>query len=113
MIADPTSFPLREGGNVPRDLVAPHAAALARCHGVSLHVLASRGGISVFELLLLQPVPAGTTRATYQQGILDLSVTGAMLALSRLLTQWHKQKEADAEAAMLAMMEAEAAEPAA
>lgn len=94
-------------------MLAPHVATLARSHGVSLDVLASRGGISVFELLLLQPVPAGTNRTANQQGILDLSVTGAMLALSRLLTQWHKQKEADAEAAMLALMEAEAAEPAA
>jgi len=113
MILDPTSFPLREGGSVPRDMLAPHAATLARCHGVALNVLASRGGISVFELLLLQPAPAGTSRAAYEHGILDLSLTGAMQALSRLLTQWHKQREADAEAAMLAMMEADAAEPAA
>lgn len=111
MTLDPTIFPLREGGSVPRDMVAVHEARLTLCHGVPLTTLAARGGISVFELLLLQPAPAGIDRDTYTHGVCDLTVTGAMSSLSRLLTAWHKQREADAEAAMLAMMEAEDAEP--
>lgn len=111
MTLDPTIFPLREGGSVPREIVAVHEARLRLCHGVPLVALATRGGISVFELLLLQPPPAGVDRETHTRNICDLTVTGAMKALEQLLTAWHKQREADAEAAMLAMMEAEDAAP--
>ncbi|MCX5762091.1 MAG: hypothetical protein NTW72_11435 [Gemmatimonadetes bacterium] len=108
---DPTTFPLREGVTVPRDLVAAHTATLVRCHGESLNVIAARGGISVFELLLLQPPPSGTDAATHRRDVCDLSVTGALKALTGVVDAFYKKREADAEAAMLAMMEEGSEEP--
>jgi hypothetical protein len=105
MPSDPTSFPLREGGSVPRELILMHEATLVRCHGVSLINLAARGGISVYEVLLLQPPPAGINKTTYTNNICDLTVSGAQQALDGVLAAFHAKKEADAEAAMLAMME--------
>lgn len=105
---DPTTFPLREGVVVPRDMVAMHTATLERTHGVSLRALAGHGGISVYELLLLQPVPSDMDRARFERDIFDLTVPGALRRLHGAIEAFMKQREADAEAAMLAMMEAEA-----
>ncbi len=103
--ADVTSFPLREGGSVPRDLVAPLADVLARGHGATVHVLARRGGISVFELLMLLPPPEGVDVSAHRRAVCDLTLSQAFHALATEITAFHKRKEADAEAAMLAMME--------
>ncbi len=106
---DLTSFPLREGGSVPRELVAPFADVLARGHGLSIAHLAARGGISVFELLLLLPPPDGVDVATHRRNVCDLTLGQAKKALSDELAAFHKKKEAEAEAEMLKSMEEGAA----
>jgi hypothetical protein len=106
---DPSVFPLREGVNVPREMIAGHAAALMRAHGESIEVLAARGGISVFELLLLIPGPDGVDPSVHQRNICDLTLTQAIARLTDVLAAFHKKREEEAELAMLAMMEAEAA----
>lgn len=103
--SDITSFPLREGGSVPRDLVIPLADALARGHGLTIPHLAARGGISVFELLLLLPPAEGVDVATHRNNVCDLTLSEARQAISRELTAFHKRKEAEAEAEMLRQME--------
>lgn len=90
---------------MPRDLLVPHTAALARGHGVSLNVLAMRGGISVYELLLLLPPADGVDAATHRNNVCDLTISQALKALERELAAFHKRKEEEAELAMLAMME--------
>ena len=106
---DITSFPLREGGSVPRDLVAPHAEALARGHGVSINVLAMRGGISAFELLLLLPPAEGATAKQHCNWVCDLTLSQAINEITKAIAAFHKRKEEEAEAAMLKMMEEGAA----
>lgn len=90
---------------MPRELVVPLTDALARGHGLSLRMLAARGGISVFELLLLLPPPEGTDAATHQRNVCDLTLSQAMNALAKELAAFHARREAEAEAAMLAAME--------
>ena len=102
---DPTLFPLREGTTVPRDLVVPHTATLWRRYGVTLDTLVIRGGISVYELLMLQPAPEGTDAATHVRNICECTVRQAMSVLSPIVTEWQAKRDADAEAAMLAMMD--------
>lgn len=114
---DPTLFPLREGSNVPRELIAPFAARLARQYGGPLDAIALRGGISLYELLLLQPAPEGKTQVEHEHAVCDLTLRDAKQQVQQLRAAHQAKKEADAEAAMLAMMEAEeasmTAEPAA
>ena len=100
---DPTLFPLREGTTVPRDLVVPHTATLWRRYGITLDALGVRGGISVYELLMLQPPPEGTDAATHMRNICECTVQQAMSVLSRLVVAWQAKRDADA--ARLAMME--------
>lgn len=107
--ADFTSFPIREGGSVPRDLVLPFADALMRGHGVTLKMLAARGGISVYEMLLLIPPTDGADPMTHRHNVCDLTLSQAMAALQQALLAYHKKKEEEAEAEMLRMMEEGAA----
>ena len=108
---DPTIFPLREGGTVPRDLVAPYTATLGRRYGGTLESLAERGGISVYELwVLLQAAPSCIVPPGVANEIYGLTVVEAMRALSRHLADWEAKRAADAEAAMLAMFEEGAAD---
>lgn len=102
---DFSSFPVREGMSVPRDFVLPMEDGLVRGYGVSLKQLARRGGVSVYELLLLLPPPDGTTVETHRRRVCDLTVSEALNALDEALVQFHKQKEAEAEAEMLRLME--------
>lgn len=106
---DSSSFPIREGGSVPRELIAPYTDALARGHGVSLNVLAMRGGISVYELLLLLPPAEGVSPQMHRSNVCDFTLSQALAELQRRLVTYHQQKEAEAEAAMLKMMEEGAA----
>jgi hypothetical protein len=103
--SDPTSFPLREGGSVPRDLVNPLADALARGHGLTVPLLAAGGGISAFELLMLLPPPEGVDVATHRRNVLDLTLSQALHQVSKEITAFHKRREAEAEAEMLKQME--------
>ncbi|MBI3567754.1 MAG: hypothetical protein HY084_06065 [Gemmatimonadetes bacterium] len=107
---DPTIFPLREGGFVPRDLVAPHADTLARRYGGTIESLAARGGISVYELLLLHPALEETELATCARDVYCLTVSQAMRVMSKRLAEWQARRDADAEAAMLAMFESGASD---
>ncbi len=102
---DPSRFPLREGGTVPRDLVLPHAATLDRRYLGTLDTLVQRGGISVFELLMLQPPPPGATPAAHARDICGLTVVQAMARISGIVAAWQAKFDADAEAAMLAMFD--------
>ena len=94
---------------MPRDLVAAHADELARVYCASLDTLAACGGISVFELLMLLPPAEGTDQATHRRRICALTLNQAMQMKNEKLSAFHVKREADAEAAMLAMMEAESA----
>ncbi|MDQ8153704.1 MAG: hypothetical protein P3B98_03490 [Gemmatimonadota bacterium] len=107
--SDFSSFPIREGGSVPRDLILPHADALMRGHGISLKMLAARGGISVFEMLLLLPPLDNADTATHRSNVCDLTLNQALAALQTQLNAYHKRKEEEAEAEMLKMMEEGAA----
>ena len=106
---DFSSFPIREGGSVPREFVLPFTDALLRGHGGSLKLLAEHGGISVFEMLLLVPPAEGIDPAAHRQAVCDLTLSQAMQAMQRELAAFHKRKEAEAEAEMLRMMEEGAA----
>jgi hypothetical protein len=90
-------------------MVEPYAAVLQRNYDASLDVLARRGGISVYELLLLMPSVGGREPGRHRSHVLDLTLTQAMGELSRARLDWQTKREADAEAAMLAMAEPEQA----
>jgi hypothetical protein len=107
---DPTLFPLRDGPLIPRELILPFAAQLQKQYGGTLDAIAKRGGISVFELLMRQPAPEGKTQTAHELAVFEMTLTEAKGQLGRVLAAHQAQKEADAEAAMLAMMEAEGAE---
>ena len=107
MIGSPefSSFPVREGGSVPREFVLPLEDGLNRGYGISLKSLARRGGVSVYELLLLLPPPEGMDPSDYKRRICELTISEALRTLDNELTKYHKKKEAEAEAEMLRMME--------
>jgi hypothetical protein len=107
---DPTLFPLRDGPLIPRELVQPFAVLLQKQYGGTLDAIAKRGGISVFELLMRLPAAEGKTQSEHELAAFEMTLTDAKGELTRVLAAHQAQKEADAEAAMLAMMEAEGAE---
>ncbi len=107
--SDFSSFPLREGGTVPRELVTPLAEALQRGHGASVNMIALRGGISVFELLLLLPPRDGLTVEQHRRRVCDFTLAQALNEITKEVAAFHKRREEEAEAAMLKAMEEGAA----
>lgn len=98
---------------MPRELVAAHAAELGRVYGTSLDVIAACGGISVYELLLLLPADGGVDEVSHRRSVCGMTLNRAMRIKAEKVSAAYANREADAEAAMLAVMEAEAAgEPA-
>lgn len=104
-----SSFPLREGGSVPREFVLPMEDALLRGYGQSLKMLAARGNVSVYEILMHLPAPEGVDQQSHRRSVCEMTISEARGALEEELLKFHKKKEADAEAEMLRLMEEGAA----